>query len=397
MKNVTFKGIWQVLKDSFKGFGEHKVTKLSASLAYYTVFSLGPLLIVIIAVSGLILGREAAENTIYHQMNNFVGESAALQIQEIVKNASIGNKGTIAAIIGIITLLIGATTVFAEIQDSINTIWGLKPKPKLGMWVMIKNRLLSFGVIGSLGFLLLVSLAVTTIVDAIGGKLKDQFPDIGVVVIYIVNIILTLSIVSVLFAVIFKVLPDAKIKWKDVFPGAIATGLLFIIGKFLISFYIGASDIGSTYGTAGSLIVLIVWIYYSSMILYFGAEFTKAYAIKYGAEIHPNHYAVVTKTVEVEEGQKSVQQVEKKHASKEVSVKHATSPKQEQKQHKKPPAVIKELHPPEGEQTAVTPSYANYSVPRQRALIKPPKKAGMATVLAGLVLWYFNSGKKMTR
>jgi len=401
-KKVTLKGIWGVLKASFKDFGEFKITKLSASLAYYTVFSLGPLLIVLIFASGLILGREAAEGMIYKQMDEFVGHSAALQIQEIVKNASVSDKGTLAAIIGIITLLIGATTVFAEIQDSINTIWGLKPKPKLGMLAMLKSRLLSFGLIVSLGFLLLVSLGVTAIAAALGNKLGELLPGVGPVVIFILNFVITLAIVSLLFAVIFKILPDAKIQWKDVWPGAIATGILFILGKFLISFYIGASDIGSTYGTAGSLVVLIVWIYYSSIILYFGAAFTKEYAIQYGEEIHPNKYAVVAKTITVEEGQKSVQQVEEKHAEKKESPKaehihkHEHTEHKKHKEHKKP-AVIKDLHPPaSSDAKAPTPALSNYSVPRQRALIKAPKKAGMLTLVAGLVLWFFNSDKKLT-
>lgn len=310
-KKVTIKGIWQVLKKSFSGFGDHKVPKLSASLAYYTVFSLGPLMIVIIYIASIFLGREAIEGTIYTQLEGFVGHDTAEQVQDIIKNASVTDKGGVAAIIGVVTLLIGASTVFAEIQDSINTIWGLKAKPKLGLSKLLQSRLLSFGIIGSLGFLLLVSLAVTAIVEGLGNQLKNIFPDIGVVVFYIVNLLLTLGIVTLLFAVIFKVLPDAKIKFKDVWPGAIATAVLFLIGKFGISFYISQSNIGSTYGAAGSLVVLLVWIYYSSIILYFGAEFTKAYAVQYGAEIHPNHYAVVVKDVQVEQEGKTLQQNEK--------------------------------------------------------------------------------------
>jgi membrane protein len=312
MKKVTLKGLWEVLKKSFSGFSDDKVPKLSASLAYYTVFSLGPLLIVIISLASIFLGREAIEGSIYGQIKGFVGADTAAQVQEIIKNASISGKGGVAAIIGVVTLLIGATSVFAEIQDSINSIWGLKAKPKLGMMKLIQSRLLSFGLIGSLGFLLLVSLAVTAVVEGLGNRLKAAFPDVGVVVFYVVNLILTLGIVTVLFAIIFKVLPDAKIKWKHVFPGAIATSILFLIGKFLISFYISQSNIGSTYGTAGSLVVLLVWIYYSSIILYLGAEFTKAYAVKFGEEIHPNKFAVVTRSVEVEEGKQSIQQKEEK-------------------------------------------------------------------------------------
>ena len=311
MKKLWLKGVGGLLKESFKGFSDYKVPKLSASLAYYTVFSLGPLLIVIIFLTSIFLGREAVEGSIYAQIQGFVGDDAAKQIQDIIKNASITGKGTVAAIIGIVTLLIGATTVFGEIQDSINDIWGLKPKPKQGWLKLIKNRLLSFGIIASLGFLLLVSLAVTAVVEALGKRLEDAFPDVAVVVFYIINLILTLGVTTLLFAVIFKVLPDAKIKWSDVWAGAITTSLLFLVGKFAISFYISKSDVGSTYGAAGSLVILLVWIYYSSIILYFGAVFTKAYAVKYGSAIKPNDYAVTTKKVEIEGGKKSVQDQEK--------------------------------------------------------------------------------------
>jgi membrane protein len=309
-EKLSFKGLWEVLKNSFKGFGEDKITKLSGSLAYYTVFSMAPLLIMIISLCGMFLGREAVEGKIYGQLAGFVGSDTAAQLQEIIKNASLAGKSRIAAIIGGITLLIGATTVFAEIQDSINTIWRLKPKPKKGWLKMLQNRFLSFSVIVSLGFLLLVSLGIAAAVEALSQSLQAAFPDVTVVVFYIVNLLITLLVTTVIFAVIFKVLPDAEIKWRDVWAGAIATAILFMLGKFGISFYISKSNVGSTYGTAGSLVVLLLWVYYSSIILYFGAEFTKAYALKYGSEIHPNHYAVTTKVVEVETGNKSVQATE---------------------------------------------------------------------------------------
>jgi membrane protein len=309
-RKVSFKGIIEVFKNTFKGFGDDKITKLSASLAYYTVFSMAPLLIVIISLCGLLLGKEAVEGKVYGQMAGFVGADTAAQLQEIIKNASLAGKSHVAAIIGAITLLIGATTVFAEIQDSINQIWGLKPKPKRGWLKMLQNRFLSFSVIVSLGFLLLVSLGITAVIDGFSERLKSFFPDVTVVIFYIINVAITLIVVTLIFGVIFKVLPDAKIKWKDVLAGAVATALLFIIGKFAISFYISKSNVGSTYGTAGSLVVLLLWIYYSSIILYFGAEFTKAYAVKYGTEINPNTYAVSTKMVEVEAGDKSIQSKE---------------------------------------------------------------------------------------
>lgn len=309
-KKVSFKGMIEVLKNSFSGFIDDKVTKLSASLAYYTVFSMAPLLIVIISLCGLLLGREAVEGKIYGQLAGFVGSDTAAQLQLIIKNASLAGKSQLAVIIGAITLLVGATTVFAEIQDSINGIWGLKPKPKRGWLKMLQNRLLSFSVIASLGFLLLVSLGVTAVIDGFSERLRAYFPEVTVVIFYIINIAITLVVITLIFGVIFKILPDAEIKWKDVLSGAVATALLFMLGKFAISFYISKSNVGSTYGTAGSLVVLLLWIYYSSIILYFGAEFTKAYAVKYGSEIHPNHYAVTTKMVEVETGNKSVQSKE---------------------------------------------------------------------------------------
>jgi membrane protein len=306
---ITFKGLWLVLKNSFKGFSDDKVMKLSAALAYYTVFSIGPLLIVIVSICSLFFGREAIEGTIYGQIQSFVGHDAAVQLQEIIKNAAIGGKGKIAAIIGIITLLIGATSMFGEMQDSINMIWNLKAKPRSAWWILVKNRLLSFGVIASLGFLLLVSLSVSGIIEGLSDRLQKHFHQVTIAFFYVVNLVINFGVISVLFAVIFRVLPDARIKWKDVLAGAIATAVLFMIGKFAISFYISKSNVGSTYGTAGSLVILLVWIYYSSIILYYGAEFTKAYALKYGSEIIPNEYTVVAEKVEVEHGKKSVQQV----------------------------------------------------------------------------------------
>ena len=307
----SFKGLWEVLKSAFGGFSTNRILKLSAALAYYTVFSVGPLLIVVVYLCSFFFGREAIEGTIYGQIEGFVGHDAALQLQEIIKSATIADKGNIAIIIGIVTLLIGATSMFAEMQDSINMIWGLKPKPKSAFIIFLKTRLLSFGVIASLGFLLLVSLSISGLIEALSSRLKTHFPQITVVALYIINLVITFGIISFLFSVIFRVLPDAKIKWKDVLSGAIATAVLFMIGKFGISFYISKAKIGSTYGAAGSLVVLLVWIYYSSVILYFGAEFTKAFAIKFGAPIRPNDYAVVTKTIEIDDGKKSLQQSDK--------------------------------------------------------------------------------------
>jgi membrane protein len=309
-KKISFKNIWEILKNSVSGFSDDKVTKLSASLAYYTVFAMAPLLIIIISLSGFFLGQDAAEGKIYAQLTGFVGADTAVQLQDMIKHASITGKSKIAAIIGIITLLVGATTVFAEIQDSINSIWGLKPKPKKGWLKMLKNRFLSFSVIISLGFLLLVSLAISALIDSFSDSLKQHFPDITIIVFSVINILITLLVIGAIFGVIYKVLPDAKISWKDVLAGAVVTAILFMLGKFAISFYISKSNVGSTYGAAGSLVILLLWVYYSAMILYFGAEFTKAYSMKFGSPIYPDDYAVTTKTVEVETGKKTVQDKE---------------------------------------------------------------------------------------
>lgn len=311
-KKITFKAVWGVIKASFTGFSDHKVTKLSGSLAYYTVFSMAPLLIVIISLCGIFLGKEAAEGQVYAQLQGFLGADTALQLQQLIKNAAIGDKGTVAFIIGLATLLVGATTVFADIQDSINYIWGLKPKPKRGWLKMLQNRFLSFSVIISLGFLLLVSLAITAILDGFNNSLQARFTEVSVILFYILNLIVTLVVISLIFGVIFKVLPDAIIKWRDVFAGSVVTAILFMIGKFGISIYIGKSNVGSTYGAAGSLVILLLWTYYSSIILYYGAEFTKAYAIAFGSEIHPTQYAVTTKEVEIETEGNSIQDNEKK-------------------------------------------------------------------------------------
>ncbi len=309
---LSFKGSWKVLKKTFTGFNEDNVLKLSGALAYYTVFSMGPLLIVIISILGFFLGQEAVEGKVYGTLNSFMGSDAASQLQQIIRNAAVSDRGAFAATIGVITLVIGATTVFAEIQDSINTIWGIKPKPKRGWLRMIINRLLSFSVIISLGFILLVSLVVTTLIDGFSQGLQQQFPDVAITVFYIANYIISVAVISLIFAVIYKVLPDAKIQWKDVWPGSIAAAVLFLAGKFGVSFYISQTEVGSTFGAAGSLVILLLWTYFSAVVLYIGAEFTKAYSMVYGSEIHPAEYAVTTRKVEVEEENTSVQQKEQK-------------------------------------------------------------------------------------
>lgn len=287
-----------------------RIPKLSASLAYYTIFSIGPMMIVIIYLADLFWGRQAVEGSIYEQVRDLVGDQAALQVQEIIKNASVSGSSTITAVVGFIALLVGATTVFSEIQDSINFIWRLKVKTKKGWLKMLLNRVLSFSLVIGLGFLLLVSLILNAIVEKFMDRLQELFPSTAVIFVYLANLVITLTIIWSLFAIIFKVLPDALIRWKDVAVGSFFTALLFMAGKFGITYYIGSSDIGSTYGTAGSLVILLLWVYYSSIILYFGAEFTKAYAMKYGEKIEPNDYAVMVQTVQVESKKRNLQENE---------------------------------------------------------------------------------------
>lgn len=294
------KNAWPILKACFNSFLDDKVLKLSAALAYYTVFSIGPLLLIVISLCSLLYGRDAVEGHIYGTLERFTGHDTASQLQQIIKNAAIIGKGVIAAIVGGITLLIGATSVFAEMQESIDMIWDVKPKPKKSWLKYLQNRFLSVSVIIGLGFLLLVSLAVSSLIDGLGDHLKHIFPGVTVIVFYIFNAIFSFLIITLLFAIIFKVLPDVRIKWKDVLAGSVMTAFLFMLGKFGISFYIGKSHIGTTYGTAGALIVILLWVYYSSIILYFGAEFTKAFALVTGSKIYPAEYAVNTESVEVE-------------------------------------------------------------------------------------------------
>ncbi|SEW08086.1 membrane protein [Chitinophaga sp. YR573] len=297
------KGYWLVLKQTGNDFIDDKVLKLSAALSYYTIFSIAPMLIVIITLFQVFLGREAIEGSVYGQINHLVGNQAALQIQEMIKNATLSGDSTWATVVGVITLIFGATGVFGEIQDSINFIWQLKAKPKNGLLKILINRLLSFSMVISLGFILLVSLALNGLIELFGKQLillLPQVTEVSVVIIYIINLGITFIIITLLFAIIFKVLPDAKVQWKHVIVGAVTTAVLFMIGKFAIGFYLGASKIGSAYGAAGSIVIILLWVYYSAIILYFGAEFTQVYAEYHGARIQPNAYAVWVKEIPVE-------------------------------------------------------------------------------------------------
>jgi membrane protein len=293
MKPLTFpRKIKYLFTETFHEFIDDNAIKLSASLSYYTIFSLPPLLIIIISLCGYFFGAEAVRGEVFWQINGLVGNAAAMQIQEAIKNVTLSNSSTFATTIGIIVLLIGASGVFSEIQDSINFIWGIRAKPKRGIIKFLKNRLMSFSMIGSVGFLLLVGLIVNSIMDVLNTKLATYFPKDTVHLFYVINLLIVFIIITLLFTVIFRTLPDGKVVLRDCLIGASFTAVLFMLGKFAIGAYLGSSAIASVYGAAGSVILILVWIYYSAIILYFGAEFTKVFAHTHGKKITPNEYSV---------------------------------------------------------------------------------------------------------
>lgn len=297
---ITMHAAYRIVKDTFQSFLDDRVLKFSASLSYYTIFSLAPLLLLLISLASVFFGRDAIQGQVFREINGLIGSDAAAQIQDIIKNMELSGKTTIAVVIGGTILLIGATSVFVEIQDSINIIWKVKAKPKRGWLKLLKDRLLSSSLIVGLGFLLIVSLIVNGLLIALSEWLKEYFPDVTLVIFQIANILLSFIVITTLFGVIFKVLPDAKIAWKDVRIGAFFTACLFMFGRYLIDLYISYSGAASSYGAAGSLIVILVWVYYTAAILYFGAEFTKVYAEYVGALIAPADYAVYVEQFEKE-------------------------------------------------------------------------------------------------
>jgi membrane protein len=274
------------------GFIRDNAFKLSASLSYYTVFALCPLLIIIISLAGFFYGKQAAQGELYLQINALVGTQVALQIQDIIKNIQHSHSTTIGAIVGAIILVIAATGVFTEMQDSINYIWSVKAKPKKNWHKFLFNRLLSFSLVIGMGFLLLVSLIMNWLIDLLSDRLVKLFAHDTVYFFQVVNSVIMLVVISGLFTVIFKILPDAKISWRDSIIGSSITAVLFLLGKYLISYYIGRSNLGLTYGTAASIIIILAWVYYSAVILFYGAEFTKMYALQHGAGIRPKETAV---------------------------------------------------------------------------------------------------------
>lgn len=305
-KKIRFKFIKQL----FKEIGSNDILKYSASLAYYTILSLVPLLVIVLNVTGLLFGKEAITGELYAEINQMIGSSAAEQIQTAIQNIHLSQDNFFATSIGIIVLVFGATGIFGEMQDSLNKIWGLRTKPLKVWWRLIISRLVSFSIILSIGFVMIVSLVLNALVNALSKHISSLFGGLGDAILAGLDNIIFIVISTLLFGIIFKVLPDALIKWKDVFMGALITALLFTLGKYGIGLYLGNSNLGNVYGAAGSTMILMIWIYYSAAILYIGAVFTKVYSSNFGTKIRPSEYSVWVITEEIPVAETPIQPVE---------------------------------------------------------------------------------------
>jgi len=304
------KGFLGLIKATIKDFVADKALRLSAALAYYAIFSLAPLLIIVIAVAGVLFKREAVMGEVQNQLQGFVGKESAQFIESMVAAQS-PNSGLLATIVGIAILLFGATGVFGQLQDALNTIWEVKPAPGRGIKGFLKDRFLSLTMVLGLGFLLLISMVITTFLEVFTKSIGSWLTMPSFVVGFF-SLVVSFIVVTLLFAMIFKILPDVTIKWRDVWIGAVATALLFTVGKFVLSLYLGRESTASAYGTAGSLVVILLWIYYSSVILFLGAEFTQVYANERGSHLVPRKSAVpVTEDARANEGMPSSTSMEK--------------------------------------------------------------------------------------
>ena len=301
---MSIKTILALLKETFAEWNNDKASRLAAALAYYTVFSLAPLLIIAIAIAGAVFGEEAARGEIVTQIQSLVGKEGAQFIETAIENASKPETGSIASIISVVVLLFGASGLFAQLQDALNTIWEVQPKPNLGLWTILRTRFLSFTMVLGVGFLLLVSLILSAGLAGVINFFGHLLPG-GGFLLQLANFILSFVVTTVLFGLIYKVLPDAKITWSDVWIGAIITSLLFSVGRFLLGLYLGNSSFGSTYGAAGSVVIILAWVNYAAQILFFGAEFTQVYARRFGSQIVPDKNSIsMTPATRAEQGMK---------------------------------------------------------------------------------------------
>lgn len=298
---LKLKDLGRIFKATFKSWNDKDPFRQSAVIAYYAIFSIPGLLVLIISITGYFFGRDAVNENIINQISSTMGANTATSIKEMLTKVSESKSSVLGSTISISVLLLGATGVFVELQKSLNDIWHVKLVKQNSIWLMVKARLFSFGLIVAIAFLLLVSLVVSTGLTALSGLIKGYTSDFMVIMFNILNFIFSLAVVSLLFAMMYKILPDAKIEWKHVWVGSLITGLLFTIGKTALAFYFGTADPGSVYGAAGSVILMLLWVSYSSMIVFFGAEFTAAYAHRYSGKIAPTELAKAVAPVAVRE------------------------------------------------------------------------------------------------
>lgn len=290
---VKLKVFWELLKETYDEWSNDNALRLGAALSYYMIFSLPPVLLIVIALAGFIFGEDAARGRIVEEIQGLIGRSGAEGVETMIRNAYKPEAGIIATIVGVVTLIIASTGVFAELQDALNTVWNVKPAEGRGVLDILRVRLFSFIMIVGIGFLLLVSLVVSAGISALNDYVLQYQADLlSKTLLQIINLVVSLAISTGLFAMIYKLLPDVRIAWKDVWLGALFTSLLFTIGKFAIGLYLGNSDIGSSYGAAGSMAIILFWVYYSSQILFFGAEFTQVYSRRFGRTATPIRGAV---------------------------------------------------------------------------------------------------------
>ncbi len=299
---MNLKDIIPLIKNTFTEWSEDKASRLAAALAYYTIFSIPPLLIIAIAIAGQVFGQEAAENQIIAQFSSLIGTDSAEALQAMIVNAREPGESIGAAVFGIIILLFGASGVFGQLQDALNTIWEVAPRPGRGIMGMIKDRFFSFTMVLTISFLLLISLIISAALAVVSEFVSTLLPNLPIVA-QLLSLLISLTAVTVVFALIFKAVPDVEIAWKDVWIGAVVTAVLFVLGQFAIGLYLGNSDVTSTYGAAGALVVILIWVFYSAQILFLGAEFTQVYANRHGTRIVPARSAVpVTKEARENEG-----------------------------------------------------------------------------------------------
>ena len=291
--------VWDFAKELFQEYQEDDCFTLGAALSYYTVFSIAPIIVIVIAVAGFVLGPRAVQGELYENLSGLVGSDAATQIQDLVKKSYQSDAGIIATVIGIVTLVLGATGVVNQLKKSLNIIWEMKAVPKNGILKYLIDRVLSLGLILTLGLVLLVTLAIEGVVAALSEQIEALVPAVSGPFLVAVNFVISLLLTGGLFAFIFKLLPDARIHWADAFRGGVFTAILFALGRVGIGFYLAQGNVGETFGAASFLVILLVWVYYSSQILFLGAEFTQVYARRYGAKIHPSSNSVRVKRTEV--------------------------------------------------------------------------------------------------